>query len=158
MNRIKALLDQSDFEFYSDFLNFNIDDYWLDEKLDEIYPNNLYKGLIPTLVNWIDGEVEKKIVWNRILPIENQITICPILMCPDDNDFSCTLILAEIENCNNFIKWKRLGIDKTQDWNPENVGSVVEWFDKISSFYFSKTEYMEMLEQFKVRMSFEEFD
>ena len=35
MNKIKGQLDKSDYEGYSDFVNFLIDDYLLDEKLDE---------------------------------------------------------------------------------------------------------------------------
>lgn len=64
--------------------------------------------------------------WRRILPGENQTTICPILVCPDDNDFSCTLIVAEIRNCGNTIQWKRVGLDQAKEWGTENVGASVE--------------------------------
>lgn len=99
MNKIEGIQDKSDYEAYWDFINYRIDGYWLDEKLDELYPNNMYDGLIPTLVYWMELEDEKAVVWNRILPNENETSICPILMCPDDNDFSCALIVAEIKNC-----------------------------------------------------------
>lgn len=46
------------------------------------------------------------------MPNENETTIYPILMCPDDNDFSCTIIVAEIRNCGDLIQWKQIGIDK----------------------------------------------
>lgn len=88
MNKIEGKWDKSDYEGYYDFINYYIDNYWLDEKLDELYPNNMYKGLIPTLVPWLDRKDEKNVVWNRILPDINWTTICPILMCPDDCDLS----------------------------------------------------------------------
>ena len=149
MNKIEGILDKSDYEIYSDFINYRIDDYWLDEKLDELYPGNMYKGLIPTLVNCMEQENEKAVVLKRILPNENETTICPILMCPDDNDFSCTLIVAEIRNCGQIIQWKQIGLDTTKEWDAEKVGSKVEWFDKVSELNFSMADYLAMLETFK---------
>ena len=148
MNTIKAKTDKSDYGT-NDFPNLKIDEFWLDEKLDELYPNNMYKGLYPTLLFWLETEQEQKIVWNRILPEPGKITISPILMCPDDNDFSCTLIVAEIENCGKTIKWNKLGIDKTKEYNPEKVGSKVEWLEKINQFEFPILEYERMLKEFK---------
>jgi len=107
--------DKSDYEDYWDFINFRIDRYCLDEKLDELYPENMYKGFIPTLVSWLEREEEKAVVWKRILSNENETTICPILMCPDDKEFSCTLIVAEIRNCGDLIHWKQIGVDKTKE-------------------------------------------
>lgn len=156
MNKISAILDKSDYEGYWDYLNYNIDNFWLDEKLDELFPNNMYKGLIPTLVYWMEIEKEKKVVWERILPIENQTTLCPILMCPDDNDFSCTIIIAEIANQNNHvIKWKRLGLDKTQENEAEKIGTSVEWFLKFKELEFEYNEYLLMVENFKNRLDYD---
>ncbi|MDR6195696.1 hypothetical protein [Siphonobacter sp. SORGH_AS_0500] len=153
MNKIEGIQDKSDYEDYLDFINYRIDGYWLDEKLEEIYPENMYKGLIPTLVYWMEREDEKAIVWKRILPDENETTICPILMCPDDNDFSCTLIVAEIRNCGDLIQWKQIGIDKTKEYEAEKVGSTVEWFDKVKELHFSKQDYLTMLEIFRQRLT-----
>ncbi|HEX8017438.1 MAG TPA: hypothetical protein VF465_19575 [Flavobacterium sp.] len=153
MNKIEARQDKSDYEDYWDFINFRIDDNWLDEKLDEIYPNEMFKGLIPTLVYWMGREDEKAVVWKRILPNENETTICPILMCPDDNDFSCTLIVAEIRNCGDLIQWKRVGIDKTKEWEAEKVGSTIVWFNKLKELNFSKQDYLTMLEVFRKQLA-----
>jgi hypothetical protein len=149
MNKIDGFLDKSDYEGYYDFINFRIDNYWLDEKLEELYPNNMYKGLIPTLVGGMERKDEEEVVWKRILPNENETTICPILMCPDDNDFSCTIIVAEITNYRNFIKWNKIGLDKTKEWEAEKIGSKVEWFDKISELNFETSDYLKMLNNFK---------
>jgi len=61
MNKIEGILDTSDYGYW-DYINFKIDGYWLDEKLEELYPNNMYKGLIPTLVEWMESEEEKRVV------------------------------------------------------------------------------------------------
>lgn len=97
----------------------------------------------------MERQDEQAVVWKRILPAENETAICPILMCPDDNDFSCTLIVAEITNCGDRVQWKRLGLDKTEEWDPEKVGSMVDWFDKPTELNFSKKDYFAMLEAFK---------
>jgi hypothetical protein len=149
MNSIKGILDKSDFEIYGDFLNFQVDGYWLDEKLDELYPENDYKGIVPTLLFWMEIEKEREIVWERFLPEVGHRTICPILMCPDDCDFSCTLIVAEIENTGATIKWNGIGIDRTKDFAPEKIGSNVFWFEKVKPLEFEIEEYKKMLEAFK---------
>ena len=156
MNKIQGLEDTSDYEDYWDFINYQIDGYWLDEKLEELYPGNMYKGMIPTLVYWMERKDEKDIVWKRILPEENDTTICPILMCPDDNDFSCTLIVAEIKNCGNVIKWSRLGLDKSKEWEAEKVGTKVDWFDKLTDLNFTKDDYLKMIINFRNRLLIDE--
>lgn len=155
MNRIEGLLDKSEYEGYWDYINFKIDGFWLDEKLGELYPDCMYKGLIPTLVDWMERKDEKEVVWKRIFPNKNETSICPILMCPDDNDFSCTIIVAEITNHGDFVKWNRLGLDITKEWEAEKIGSKVEWFDKINELSFEISEYLKMLENFKERMNFD---
>ncbi len=155
MNLIEGILDKSDYEGYWDYINFKIDNVWLDEKLDDLYPDKMYKGLIPTLVEWMERKDEKEVVWKRILPNQNETTICPILMCPDDNDFSCTIIVAEITNFGNFIKWNKLGLDKTKEWEAEKIGSQVEWFDKIKELNFETVDYIKMLDNFKERLEFD---
>jgi len=150
MNRIKAEIDKSEYG-YADFLNYRIDEYWLDEKLEELYPNNWYGGTIPTLSFGMEIEQEEKIVWDRILPNENEITNCPILMCPDDNDFSCTIIIAEIKNKGETIEWNRLGIDQTKEFEPYKIKTTVNWFSKIDSLKFSKPDYLRMIEDFRKR-------
>lgn len=148
MNIIKAEIDKSEYG-YDDFLNYRIDNVWIDEFLDEIYPNQELKGIVPTLSDGVYNPKEFDIVWNRILPPIHEKRICPILMCPDDNDFSCTLIVAEIENRGNIILWNKLGLDKTTDTDPKQVGSTVDWFDKVDPFTFSIEDYNQMLESFK---------
>ncbi|AEM70300.1 hypothetical protein Murru_1257 [Allomuricauda ruestringensis DSM 13258] len=149
MNSIKGIIDKSDYEIYDDFLNFQIDGYWLDEKLEKLYPGNMYKGTIPTLLFGMEIKKESEIVWNRILPDVGRKTICPILMCPDDCNFSCMLVDAEIENAGTTIKWNRLGIDRTKEDEPDKIGSTVVWLNKVEPFEFKVREYLDMLKAFK---------
>jgi len=156
MNIIEAKLDKSDYEIYDDFLNIKIDGEWLDEKLGQLYPDEMYRGTIPTLLFAMEVDAESKIVWNRIFPDLNAKTVCPILMCPDDNDFSCTLIIAEIENNGKCITWNRLGVDITKDWDPEKIGSEVRWFDGILPLQFTIDTYSSMIQAFKDQFLYNE--
>ncbi len=149
MNTIKAQIDQSDYEGYADFLNYQIDGFWLDEYLDKLYPNQFLKGTVPTLLFDLEGETENKIVWERILP-QNSLSLCPILMCPDDCDFYCTLIIAEIASYEDKISWLRLGLDHSKLDSPVDIGSRVDWFAKAAPFVFKREEYLSMLQAFEL--------
>jgi hypothetical protein len=158
MNSIKASMDKSDYPIYDDYLNIKIDDQYLDEILDKMYPEKEYKGLIPTLLTMVDEE-ENRIVNERILPKNGSMTLCPILMCPDDCDFSCTIIIVEVENKNDeIILWKKIGLNNTNIyiWNEklhkyeyELIGQNVEWFYEINTLEFSIIEYKKMIELFQ---------
>ncbi len=69
----------------------------------------------------------------------------PVLMCPDDCDLSCTVIVAEVETGDKYIKWNRLGIDKSnpRELIEKNIFLVtgVEWLDKVPQMSFSKESY-----------------
>jgi hypothetical protein len=61
MNTVKAVMDKSDYPIYNDYLNIQLDNKYLDEIIDEKYPEGNYKGLIPTLLS-MDNEKENEIV------------------------------------------------------------------------------------------------
>ncbi|HVD99875.1 MAG TPA: hypothetical protein VNB90_16820 [Cytophagaceae bacterium] len=148
MNTIRAEKDRSDYNEDFEYLNFKIEGRWLDELLEELYPGRQFKGLIPTLM-YMNREDEQALVWQRILPEEGERKICPILMCPDDCEFFCTLIVAEIENWGSTVLWNRIGLNTTISNNPEAVGLNVEWFQKIGMLEFEGEEYETMLEAFR---------
>ncbi len=148
MNTIKAKLDKSDYNENWFFLNYYVDNYWLDEELDKVYPGNQYKGLIPTLLYGLMDK-EEKIVWKTIFPDKGGISICPILMCPDDYDFSCTLIVAEVENYGSFIQWKQLGVDKQTKWFDDEIKYNINWFPDFQSLNFEFNDYQKMILDFK---------
>ena len=147
MNTITTALDQSDYEIYDDFLNIQIDGNWLDELLGK-HCEKYIKGLIPTLLFYLEPNTDQSVVWNLILPKPHQKTICPILMCPDDCDFYCTLIMVEVEHTGTSIRWNRFGLDQTQNYPLVAIGSTVDWYSKQISFEFPLVSYQNMLTQF----------
>lgn len=142
-------------------LNFFVDDYWLRDALQQLDPQTGYETLIPTLLYWLYSEPERCIVWERILPPENKRAICPILMCPDDCDFYCTLVLAEVRNYGHFVQWTQLGIGDIRDWRPgmelPDIGSSpdpselnadIRWFSDFPELDFEWGDYLQMLQKF----------
>lgn len=121
-----------------------IDGIALDEILHKCYPDKDLIGLVPTLLDWLDDPKEQEIVWKRALHAEKQVL--PILMCPDDLDFWCTIIVVEVEKTGDIVKWLRLGLDiSSSDGLPDSIGTTVDWFSKMQPMSFNRQEYEEFL-------------
>ncbi|TGM14210.1 hypothetical protein EHQ81_08490 [Leptospira selangorensis] len=151
MNKIEAVLNRSIYPIYEDeYLDIKIDEYFLGSILSIDYPSASLDGLIPTLTNWLDNVSEQSIVWQRILPAIGSNSMAPILMCPDDHDFSCDLIIVEIERDDSSVFWKRFGRNKSYEFsNPVVVGNEVDWFPNSKYFRFDINSYLEFVMTFK---------
>ncbi|WP_127534009.1 hypothetical protein [Paenibacillus kobensis] len=121
-----------------------IDGIPLDILLNEIYPDGFLLGLIPTITDWFSMEDERRLV-EQVYDMNEEVKIIPVLMCPDDCDLSCTLIVVEVETSNELVNWKRMGRDMN---NPRELieknmflESGVEWLDKVPPMIFSKEDY-----------------
>lgn len=149
MNRIKAKIQKSKY-IDAPHLVISIDGVPFDEILDNAYPEDNYKGLIPTLLDWMYEEDEKELTWERILPKKGETVVAPILICPDDLDFSCTTIVAEVKNENNKILWSRVGIDQSEiETQNVKIGKKVFWLEKLGPYVFQISDYETMLKAFK---------
>lgn len=93
--------------------NILIDGTPIDILLHDLYPDRLFLGLVPTNVDWLDSNEEIECVSSRFQSDQNHINL-PILMCPDDCDFSCIIIVAEVIRYGEVIPWNRIGIDNSE--------------------------------------------
>ena len=143
VNRIEVKLMKSE---YSDVEHhtITIDGVPLDLILHKQYPTKNLLGLIPTLINWIDDQKEKKLVINRYNSKEKEVSL-PVLMCPDDCDLWCTVIIAKVIISNGNVMWDKIGIDRSTREELlsgyDCIGSKVEWLDLIPQFVFDEDEY-----------------
>lgn len=101
-------------------------------------------GLIPALVDWISLDEERDLVM-RSFDLEEEIKVLPILMCPDDCDLSCSIVVAEVVTNSEQVKWSRIGIDTN---NPKELieknrflHTGVEWLSRVPKMTFSKDDY-----------------
>lgn len=152
MNRIVGIYLEVDAVSFWNTTNYRIDDYWLNEKLEELYPGKGYRGFAPALVYWITKENEKNLIWKNILPDEHQTSICPIYVDTEFLGFHGTLIVAEIKNCGETIQWKRLGVVRLPSGKAEEFEAFARWFEAPIDLTFSKTDYLNMLDVFRERL------
>ncbi|WP_419873940.1 hypothetical protein [Candidatus Pristimantibacillus sp. PTI5] len=130
----------------NEHLNIVINDIQLDVWLDQKFPGKDLLGLVPTMTNWLNHSEEIEFLRRRYV---QQKGVLPILMCPDDCDFHCTLIVAEFHVEHDAVRFEKIGIDHSTgeqlaadyDW----IGTVVEWFDDCPRLFFDKEEYFREL-------------
>lgn len=117
----------------------------------------MYKGLVPTLLDWLEDTKERKVVWDRVQ--SESKSVVPILMCPDDVDLWCTIINVEVQKSTETVKWNKIGIDKGNSDNmPYSIGTNVEWFENIPNFEFNRKEYEQTIRMFKEEIDKDELN
>ncbi len=137
-------LNTSSGQFY---YQLAIDGEILENILDRNYPGQNLLGLVPTLLNWLENKDERKCVWERIIPNENEKVLSPILMCNDDLDLWCAVIVAESTCFGAEIIWNRIGVSRGFDDATER--EEVNWLDKLGPYIFDKKEFLSCVDLFK---------
>ena len=89
-------------------------------------------------------------MWTKTSLCERETTIVPILVCPDDLDFSCIVVVCEVKYMETSVQWKRIGIDTTGI--PNYIGKDIEWFRMIPLLEFPLNQYQNCLNGFKKSM------
>lgn len=107
----------------------------------------LNKGLVPTLLNWLYEENEKSEVWKRV---EMSDTMLPLLMCSDDIDLWCTLIMVEMHKDEDYVYWKRFGLEDSDATTVDEIGKSIKWFPQVPSMVFKRTSFERMVMDFKL--------
>ena len=75
--------------------------------------------------------------------------IAPVLMCPDDLDFWCTLVVAEITRTPARACWTRLGFSLAGNLElPEGVANGVKWAERPIHWEFALDEYQAVFDAF----------
>jgi hypothetical protein len=127
-----------------------IDGVPLDRILSAACPHQKLNGLVPAMLDWIHDNRERQIVWQRILPAHATRSIAPVLICPDDLDLRCSVIVADVTSTADAVVWQRLGLDHSEpDELPENIGTKVEWLGGVGPFTFDRVEYKRMVDTFR---------
>lgn len=121
-----------------------IDGVPLDEMIQRCCPDEYLIGLIPMIMNWITLPGEQELIRSRFQSTANP-EVLPVLMCPDDCDLWCTVIVAEVTRDGEHIYWSRLGYDRSTHEmliaGYDCIGVQVRWLDKIPPLRFAKEVY-----------------
>lgn len=80
---------------------------------------NSYLGLMPAWTGELIHKTENTFIWEMIDGKESNINI-PILVCEDDCDLSCIIVMAKIRKTNDAIYWDKLGFLKQENYDVES--------------------------------------
>lgn len=83
-----------------------------------------FNGLCPAWVKDLDWRADVRFVWTLI---EKESSILPILLCPDDLDFSCIVVVVEVEKTKDFVYWSRIGyvIHDNENFEEEKKNGIL---------------------------------
>ena len=140
MNRIEARSAPS--KFVSEpHLSMAIDGVPLDQALGAEA-----EGLVSALLGWFHDPADCEVPWERILPEAGCTGYAPLLICPDDLDLKCNVVIVEVVAEEEVIRWNKLGFDMTP---LGAVGAIVRWDPGWGPYTFRRDEYEACLSAFR---------
>jgi hypothetical protein len=96
---------------------------------------------------WLTDEHEQELADRRFAPGEDGTsTLVPLLVCSDDMDFDCTVLMAEQVIEGDTIQWKRFG------WSASGgleVGVFTRWITGSEPVTFALNDFNNALEGLK---------
>ncbi|SNB80063.1 hypothetical protein SAMN02745900_03613 [Pseudomonas sp. URIL14HWK12:I8] len=87
------------------------------------------------------------LIWDRIYSTApGWETLVPLLVCPDDLDLTCTVIVAEQRADEHHVQWRRFGLlkDLITSQSP-----AVGWYDSIPNLTFERSCFESVLDAFR---------
>lgn len=105
VNVIKKTENWNDIEWFID--EIRLADHLVDKKIEEL-PRNVepFDDLCPAWTQKLEYSGDTRFIWH-LIGLNNAIV--PLYMCPDDLDFSCIVLVVEVEKTDDFVYWKRVG-------------------------------------------------
>lgn len=85
------------------YLNRWMSEYKNDKTVNMMRP---FDDLCPAWTKELDWSGDVRFVWELI---GREHAILPLLLCPDDLDFTCIVIVAEVEKTKDFVYWNKIG-------------------------------------------------
>jgi len=103
-------------------------------------------GLGPA-ISWCDDVYELEVTRSRIFNVldRHQITT-PLLVCPDDCDLFCGLIVVDAAFDQHSVTWQRVGMDVTETVHAQYRCRDINWWDIEFKFKFRHCEYFETMD------------
>lgn len=94
----------------------------------------------------IDLAWERLYSWERL----GESVIVPLLVCPDDMDFHCTVLVAEQISTQSEIKWARFGFTKDTELSHD-----VDWIPNVPVTSFCPSAFREAVSKLWVALNYE---
>lgn len=83
-----------------------------------------FDGLCPAWDMDLEWWGEVRFVWKLI---DMDSVPLPLLLCPEDADFSCIVIVADVEKTKDFVYWNRIGyvLHDNEDFETEKESGIL---------------------------------
>lgn len=95
---------------------------------------------------WLIDEDEDALANRRIIPAEDgSSTIVPLLVCSDDMNFDCIVLVAEQVIEGDTVHWRRFGCSISDKLE---VGISTKWIAESKPISFALEDFQNALEQF----------
>ncbi|QXI26379.1 hypothetical protein [Pseudomonas vanderleydeniana] len=119
---------------------------WVAQHLDYELAAMLGLSLI-----WLLEEEEQELAKRRFAPGEDGTsTLVPLLVCADDMDFDCTVLMVEQVVANDTVTWVRFGLSVSGGLE---VGAQTRWMENCQPVSFALSAFQQALEDFEVILS-----
>ena len=128
MNKIQAKHISS---FNQETLNIFVDDQPL---CDFLSAKTNSPDLEDLWCAWLMADSQQ--TWNYIWSLIENKQNCnlPVLLCPDDMDFCCTVVVAKVQYDNDLVVWERIGIVTgkfdTKQWIESGIKDISKWSEE----------------------------
>lgn len=95
---------------------------------------------------WLHDEDESRIAWELLAPAHEGSTIVPLLICPDDMDLNCTVVVVEQIVDKKTVEWRRFGLSMNYI---NGVVTSVRWSELEQRAIFDRAQFEEAFLDFK---------
>ena len=133
----------------SNYYDLLVDGHPLESLALELNPGLFQPGLVPTLLNWLRDENERNAVWTRIKPDVDSVSVCPVLMCSEDIDLHCTLMVVEIKSYPDSVVWTKMAAGHSMADYPDYDFTDLSWVPNWNALEFTTENYDNVLEKFR---------
>lgn len=84
-----------------------------------------FEDLCPAWNTNLEWEGDVRFVW-KVIALEQ--AVLPLLLCPDDLDFTCIVIVAEVKKDRDFVYWDRIGyvLHDREDFEEERRSGILK--------------------------------
>ncbi len=122
-------------------LTYLIDGQPLQIMIREASGDDSMLGLVSPWLGNLYSDKEQAIVNAKLDLRSAESCRVPVLVCSDDLDLACTVVIADVFVDEKFVKWKQIGIDATPSTNPEDIGRIIERIDGLPELKFRRNQY-----------------
>jgi hypothetical protein len=118
---------------------------WVNSQIFDADGNDDTHTLVPAQT-WLYDEDESRIAWELLEPTHEGSTVAPLLVCPDDMDLNCTVVVVEQIVDKQTVEWRRFGLSIN---HINSVVTSVRWSESEQCAIFDRTQFEEAVLDFK---------